>query len=342
MTTLPNIAVLGATGVVGREILNILEENKVEFNSIKFLASSRSKGSKIEFKGKQYTVEEADENSFKDVNICLASAGGETSKKFAPIAAACGCVYIDNSSAFRMDEDVPLVIAGVNDDDLKKHKGIIANPNCSTSQLMLPLKALDEKYKVKRMIVSTYQAVSGAGLKAINELTDNTKVNLVGMPFDPKAFKYEIGFNVIPQIDVFCDNGYTKEEMKVTNETRKILHFSPDIKISCTAVRVPVYIGHSEAVTVEFEEKVDAKEAREVLKNAWGVEVVDDIQNFVYPTPKDAAGKNPVFVGRIRNSIAFDNGLDFFCVADNLRIGAALNTVRIAQKVIEMNLWQRR
>ena len=336
---LPNIAVLGATGVVGREILSILEENKVEYNSIKFLASKRSAGSTIEFKGEKHTVVETTPEAFEGVNICLASAGGETSKKYAPIAASKGCVFIDNSSAFRMDENVPLVIAGVNDEDLKKHKGIIANPNCSTSQLMLPLKALDNKYKVKRMIVSTYQAVSGAGLKAINELTDNIKTNLVGMPYEPSAFKYEIAFNVIPQIDTFCENGYTKEEMKVTNETRKILHFSDDIKISCTAVRVPVYIGHSESVSVEFENKVDADEARELLKNTQGVEVVDDIDNFVYPTPKDAAGKNPVYVGRIRNSIAFDNGLEFFCVADNLRIGAALNTVRIAQKVIEMELY---
>ena len=336
---LPNLAVLGATGVVGREILNILDENDVKYNSIKFLASKRSAGSTIEFKGEKHTVIEATDDVFDNVDICLASAGGETSKRFAPVAAKKGCVFIDNSSAFRMDKDVPLVIAGVNDEDLRKHKGIISNPNCSTSQLMLPLKALDEKFKVKRLIVSTYQAVSGAGLKAINELTDNTKTNLVGMPFEPSAFKYEIAFNVIPQIDVFCENGYTKEEMKVTNETRKILHFSDDIKISCTAVRVPVYIGHSEAVTVEFENKIDAKSATEVLKNAWGVEVVDDTANFVYPTPKDAAGKNPVYVGRIRNSIAFDNGLDFFCVADNLRIGAALNTVRIAQKVIEMELY---
>ncbi len=336
---MPNLAVLGATGVVGREILNILAENKVEYNSIKFLASKRSAGSTIEFKGENHTVIEATDDVFDDIDICLASAGGETSKRFAPVAAKKGCVFIDNSSAFRMENDVPLVIAGVNDEDLRKHKGIIANPNCSTSQLMLPLKALDEKYKVKRLIVSTYQAVSGAGLKAINELTENIKTNLVGMPYEPSAFKYEIAFNVIPQIDAFCENGYTKEEMKVTNETRKILHFDESIKISCTAVRVPVYIGHSEAVSVEFENKVNAKEARELLKNTWGVELRDDISTFTYPTPKDAAGKNPVYIGRIRDSIAFDNGLEFFCVADNLRIGAALNTVRLAQKVIEMELY---
>ncbi len=336
---LPNIAVLGATGVVGREILNILEESNIQYNSIKFLASARSKGSNIEFKGQNHTVVEAVDEEFDDVNICLASAGGETSKRFAPVAAKKGCVFIDNSSAFRMDKDIPLVIAGVNDEDLKNHKGIIANPNCSTSQLMLPLKALNDKYKIKRLIVSTYQAVSGAGLKAINELTDNIKINLVGMPYEPSAFKYEIAFNVIPQIDTFCENGYTKEEMKVANETRKILHLSDDVKISCTAVRVPVYIGHSEAVSVEFVNKVNAQEARELLKNTWGVEVRDDIATYTYPTPKDAAGKDPVLVGRIRDSIAFDNGLEFFCVADNLRIGAALNTVRLAQKVIEMGLY---
>ncbi len=336
---LPNIAVLGATGVVGREILNILQENKVEYDSIKFLASSRSAGSVIEFKGQNYTVIEAKDDVFDDIDICLASAGGETSKRFAPVAAKKGCVFIDNSSAFRMEKDVPLVIVGVNDEDLKNHKGIIANPNCSTSQLMLPLKALDDKYKVKRLIVSTYQAVSGAGLKAINELTDNIKTNLVGMPYEPSCFKYEIAFNVIPQIDSFVENGYTKEEMKVVNETRKILHLSENVKISATAVRVPVYIGHSEAVSVEFENKVDAESARELLKNTWGVELRDDISDYTYPTPKEAAGKNPVYVGRIRDSIAFDNGLEFFCVADNLRIGAALNTVRIAQKVIEMELY---
>ncbi len=336
---LPNIAVLGATGVVGREILNILQENKVEYDSIKFLASSRSAGSVIEFKGQNYAVIEAKDDVFDDIDICLASAGGETSKRFAPVAAKKGCVFIDNSSAFRMEKDVPLVIVGVNDEDLKNHKGIIANPNCSTSQLMLPLKALDDKYKVKRLIVSTYQAVSGAGLKAINELTDNIKTNLVGMPYEPSCFKYEIAFNVIPQIDSFVENGYTKEEMKVVNETRKILHLSENVKISATAVRVPVYIGHSEAVSVEFENKVDAESARELLKNTWGVELRDDISDYTYPTPKEAAGKNPVYVGRIRDSIAFDNGLEFFCVADNLRIGAALNTVRIAQKVIEMELY---
>lgn len=335
----PNLAVLGATGVVGREILSILEEQKVEFNDIKLLSSKRSAGSKLQFAGKEYTVLEATPEVFEGVNIVLASAGASTSKVLAPEAAKRGAVFIDNSSAFRMEEDVPLVIAGVNDDDLKLHKGIIANPNCSTSQLMLVLKPLNDYAKIKRLIVSTYQAVSGAGLAAMNELTDNTKVNLIGMPYESKVFKHEIGFNLLPQIDVFTDNGYTKEEMKVTNETRKILHLDKSVPISCTAVRVPVYRGHSEAVTIEFEKEISPEKTRELLENAYGVKVYDDIDNYIYPTPKECAGKDPVYVGRIRKSIAFDNGIDLFCVADNLRIGAALNTVRLAMKVIEMGLY---
>ncbi len=335
----PDLAVLGATGVVGREILSILEEQQVEFNSIKLLSSSRSAGSKMTFAGKEYTVEEAVPESFTGVNVVLASAGGSTSLKLAPEAAKRGAVFIDNSSAFRMEKDVPLVIAGVNDDDLKLHKGIIANPNCSTSQLMLVLKPLNDYAKIKRLIVSTYQAVSGAGLAAMNELTDNTKVNLIGMPYENKVFKHEIGFNLIPQIDVFTENGYTKEEMKVTNETRKILHLDPSVSISCTAVRVPVYRGHSEAVTIEFEKEITPEVTKELLKDAYGIKLEDDIENYVYPTPKECAGKDPVFVGRIRKSLAFDNAIDLFCVADNLRIGAALNTVRLAQKVIEMELY---
>ncbi len=337
--SLPNIAVLGATGVVGREILNILIENNVKYNTIKFLASKKSAGKQIEFKGEMHTIVEATPEAFEGVNIVLASAGGATSLALAPEAVKRGCVYIDNSSAFRMVKGTPLVIAGVNDDDLKTHKGIVANPNCSTSQLMLALKPLHDYAKIKRMIVSTYQAVSGAGLAAINELTENTKASLAGQKYENQAFKHNIGFNVIPQIDVFCDNGYTKEEMKVTNETKKILHLDENTPISCTAVRVPVYRGHSETVTVEFEKPIDEKKAREILENAYGVEVIDDTENFQYPTPLHAASKDPVYVGRIRKNIAFDNAIDFWCVADNLRIGAALNTVRIAQKIIEMKLY---
>ena len=337
--TKPNIAILGATGVVGREITKIVDELKVEFNGIKFLSSARSAGTKIEFQGKMYTVEEAKPESFDGVNIVLASAGASTSKLFAPEIVKRGGVLVDNSSAFRMEADVPLVIAYVNDEDLRRHKGIVANPNCSTSQLMLVLKPLIDKNPMKRLIVSTYQAVSGAGLAAINELTDNIKARLAGENFENKCFKKPIAFNVIPQIDVFCENGYTKEEMKVVNETKKILHLPQDLPISCTAARVPVYNGHSEAVDIEFENEITPDEVREILKNSFGVKVIDNPDNFEYPTTCDASGVDPVFAGRIRKNLAFKNGISLWCVADNLRIGAALNTVRICKKLIEMELY---
>lgn len=339
MTRRPNIAILGATGVVGREITQILDELKIEYNDIKFLSSAKSAGTKIEFQGKIYTVEEAKPESFDGINIVLASAGGSTSQKFAPEIVKRGGVLIDNSSAFRMDKDVPLVIATVNDEDLRQHKGIVANPNCSTSQLMLVLKPLHEKAKIKRLIVSTYQAVSGAGLAAINELKADTEAHMRGEGFENKAFKKPISFNVIPQIDVFTENGYTKEEMKVANETKKILHLPQDLPISCTAVRVPVYRGHSEAVDIEFEEEISSEEVRKILNETFGVTVIDDTDNYEYPTTRDADGVDPVFVGRIRKNLAFKNGISLWCVADNLRIGAALNTVRICQKIIEMDLF---
>jgi len=339
----PNIAILGATGVVGREITKITEELNIEFNTIKFLSSAKSAGSKIRFKGGEYIVEEATPSSFDGVDIVMASAGGTISQKFAPEIIKRGGLIIDNSSAFRMEESVPLVIAGVNDEDLRMHKGIISNPNCSTSQLMLALKPLNKKFGIKRLIVSTYQAVSGAGLNAINELKEDTEAYLRDEKFENKCFKKPISFNVIPQIDVFCENGYTKEEMKVVNETKKILHLNDDIPISCTAARVPVFNGHSEAVDVEFEgvngDDVSPMEVREILENSYGIKVIDDINNFEYPTTRDANGVNPVFIGRIRKNLAFKNGISFWCVADNIRIGAALNTVRICKKIIEMNLW---
>ena len=337
----PNIAILGATGVVGREITKITDELGVEFNSIKFLSSAKSAGTKLTFQGKEYTLEEATPESFEGIDIVMASAGGSTSQKFAPEIIKRGGLIIDNSSAFRMEKDVPLVIAGVNDDDLRQHKGIIANPNCSTSQLMLALEPLNKKFGIKRLIVSTYQAVSGAGLAAINELREDTEANLKGEKFENKCFKKPISFNVIPQIDVFCENGYTKEEIKVVNETKKILHLADDTPISCTAARVPVCNGHSEAVDVEFAVNVEPNEVREILNNAYGIKVIDDIDNFGYPTTRDASGVDPVFVGRIRKNLAFENGISFWCVADNIRIGAALNTVRICKKVIEMGVWGR-
>ena len=332
------IAILGATGVVGREITKITEELNVEFESIKFLSSAKSAGSKVTFKGQEYTVIEATPEVFDDVDIVMASAGGSTSQKFAPEIVKRGGVIIDNSSAFRMEKDVPLVIAGVNDEDLRKHKGIIANPNCSTSQLMLVLEPL-KQFGLKRLIVSTYQAVSGAGLAAINELKEDTIANLEGKPFENKCFKKPISFNVIPQIDVFCENGYTKEEMKVVNETRKILHLDESTMISCTAARVPVFNGHSEAVDIEFNEEVSPEKVREILTNAYGIKVIDKPADFEYPTTRDASGVDPVFVGRIRKNLAFNNGISLWCVADNLRIGAALNTVRICKRVIEMGLF---
>lgn len=338
----PNIAILGATGVVGRNITKIVDELKIDFNTIKFLSSAKSAGTKIEFQGKEYTVEETVPDSFNGIDIVLASAGGTTSQKYAPEIVKRGGMIIDNSSAFRMEKDVPLVIAGVNDEDLRWHKGIVANPNCSTSQLMLVLEPL-KKFGIKRLIVSTYQSVSGAGLAAINELRADTEANLKGEKFVNKCFKKPISFNIIPQIDSFCENGYTKEEMKVVNETRKILHLSPDVKISCTAARVPVYIGHSEAVDIEFNEnggkEVTPEEVRNILSNSFGVKVIDNPSEFEYPTTRDAEGVDPVFVGRIRKNLGFDNGISLWCVADNLRIGAALNTVRICQSVIKMGLW---
>ena len=335
----PRLAVLGATGVVGRHILEILEQLEVPYESIKLLSSAKSAGSRLNFDGVEHIVEEAKPETFDDVDIVLASAGASTSKKFAPEIVKRGGLIIDNSSAFRMEEQVPLVIAGVNDDDLKEHAGIIANPNCSTSQLILALKPLHELATIKRMIVSTYQSVSGAGLAAINELKENTKARLEEKPFTPVKFTQEIAFNCIPQIDEFCENGYTKEEMKVVNETKKILHLDENLPISCTAARVPVYNGHSEAVDIEFEEHVTPDEVREILSKSFGLKVIDSPENFEYPTTRDASGVDPVFVGRIRKNLAFDNGISLWCVADNLRIGAALNTVRICKKVIEMGLY---
>lgn len=335
----PNLAILGATGVVGRKIREIITELNVEFESIKFLSSAKSAGTEIEFQGKTYVMEEATPESFDGVDIVLASAGGSTSKKFTPEIVKRGGMIIDNSSAFRMEKDVPLVIAGVNDDDLKNHKGIVANPNCSTSQLMLVLKPLHEKAKIKRLIVSTYQAVSGAGKNGIDELRADVDAHLKGEVYPNEVFKKPISFNVIPQIDVFEENGYTKEELKVVNETKKILHLAEETPISCTAVRVPVFTGHSEAVDIEFEENITPDEVREILSNSFGVEVIDNPANFEYPTTRDAENVDPVFVGRVRKNLAFKNGISLWCVADNLRIGAALNTVRLCKKVIEMGLF---
>ena len=328
------LALVGATGLVGRKALQVLEEFNLPISEYAFFCSSRSAGQKIKFMGKEYITRELKEDSFDEgFDFAIFSAGGDTSKKFSPIAASKGCIVVDNSSAFRMDPTVPLVVPEVNMDSAFKNHGIIANPNCSTIQAVIPLKALDEKYKIKRVVYSTYQAVSGGGKLAVDDFY-NTQKGL-----EPKKWPHPIYNNCLPHIDVFLENGYTKEEMKVVNETKKILHLDDSTMISCTAARVPVFNGHSEAVDIEFNEEVSPEKVREILSNAYGVKVIDNPANFEYPTTRDASGVDPVFVGRIRKNLAFNNGISLWCVADNLRIGAALNTVRICKRVIEMGLF---
>ena len=324
-----NIAIVGATGMVGRTFLKVLEEVNLPAESYTLLASSRSAGTKLTFLGKEYEVQELTENSFDGMDIALFSAGGSTSEKFAPIAASKGCLVIDNSSAWRMDPEVPLVVPEVNPEDIKKHKGIIANPNCSTIQAMVALRPLQEKYGIKRIVYSTYQAVSGAGLGGYNDL----KNGINGEP--PKKFNHPIFNNCLPQIDVFLPNGYTKEEMKMVNETRKILG-DDNMKITATTVRVPVFDCHSESINVELEKPFDLGELRECLENAPGLVVQDDIDNCVYPMACTAVGTNETYVGRIRRDESVENGVNLWVVADNIRKGAATNAVQIAQKYIEM------
>ncbi len=324
-----NIAIVGATGMVGRTFLKVLEEVKLPAKSYTLLASSRSAGSKLTFLGKEYEVQELTENSFDGMDIALFSAGGSTSEKFAPIAASKGCLVIDNSSAWRMDPEVPLVVPEVNAEDIKWNKGIIANPNCSTIQAMVALRPLQLKYGIKRIVYSTYQAVSGAGLGGYNDLKNGIKGEA------PQKFNHPIFSNCLPQIDVFLPNGYTKEEMKMVNETRKILGDN-DMKITATTVRVPVFDCHSESINVELEKPFDLDELKECLKNAPGLVVEDDIDNCIYPMPCTVAGKNETFVGRIRRDESVENGVNLWVVADNIRKGAATNAVQIAQKFIEM------
>ncbi|WP_457642447.1 aspartate-semialdehyde dehydrogenase [Persephonella sp.] len=332
-----NIAILGATGAVGQTMIKVLEERNFPIDELKLLASPRSAGKELEYMGVKYKVEPVTPESFEGIDIALFSAGGSRSKEWAPIAVEKGAVVIDNSSAFRMDDDVPLVVPEVNPEDVKWHKGIIANPNCSTIQMVVAINPIHKSKKIKKVFVSTYQAVSGAGATAIRDLEEETKAHFEGKYYYPEALPAHIAFNVIPHIDVFLDNDYTKEEMKMVNETRKIMH-APDIKVSPTCVRVPVFYGHSETVVIETEEPVTPEEAREILKNAPGVIVEDDPKNNVYPMPIDVAGKDEVFVGRIRKDLIFDNGLSMWIVADNLRKGAATNAVQIAELLVEYEL----
>jgi len=332
-----NIAVLGATGAVGQTMLKVLEERSFPVGEIRLLASEKSAGKELEFMGIKYKVQPVSPEAFEGIDIALFSAGGSRSKQWAPVAVEKGAVVIDNSSAFRMEDDVPLVVPEVNPEDVKWHKGIIANPNCSTIQMVVALNPIHKAKKIKKVIVSTYQAVSGAGATAIKDLTEETKAYFEGKYYYPEALPNHIAFNVIPHIDVFLENNYTKEEMKMFHETRKIMH-APDVKVSATCVRVPVFYGHSETVVIETEEPVSPEEARELLKNAPGIILEDDPENNVYPMPVEVAGKDEVFVGRIRKDLAFENGLSMWVVADNLRKGAATNAVQIAELLIEYNL----
>lgn len=324
-----NLAVVGATGMVGRTFLKVLEERQLPIDNFYVMASSRSAGSTLSFNGKDYIVEELTEHSFdKPIDIALFSAGGGTSAKFAPIAAEHGCIVIDNSSQWRMDPNVPLIVPEVNPEDISWHKNIIANPNCSTIQAMVALKPLDDKFKIKRVVYSTYQAVSGAGVAGWKDLENGLKGEA------PKKFPHPIANNCLPHIDVFLENGYTKEEEKMINETRKILHH-PELKVTATTVRVPVFDSHSESINIEFENAFDMKDVFETLKNAPGVILEDDPQNNVYPLAINAAGHDEVYIGRIRRDESVENGINIWVVADNIRKGAATNAVQIAEVIIK-------
>ena len=329
-----NVAVAGATGAVGRKILEILEERKFPVATLKALASAKSVGQTLTFNGGPVTVEELNENSFEGVDISLFSAGASVSRQFAPSAVKSGCIVIDNSSAFRMEPDVPLVVPEVNPDAINSNAGIIANPNCSTIQMVVVLKPIHDKFKIKRVVVSTYQSVSGSGQKAINELQNQTKNLLDEKTAELNVYPHQIAFNCIPHIDIFLDNGYTKEEMKMIDETRKILG-DPSIMVSPTTVRVPVFYSHSESINVETLRPINAREVRELLSGMDGIRVTDNPETNEYPLAIDGAGKDEVFVGRIRDDISCENAVNFWVVSDNLRKGAALNAVQIAEYLIE-------
>ncbi len=334
-----NVAVVGATGAVGNEMVKTLEQRDFPVKNLKLLASKRSVGKKMKFKGEDIPVYELTEDSFQDIQIALFSAGASVSKQYAPLAAAAGAVVIDNSSAFRQEPDIPLVVPEVNPHAIAQYKnrGIIANPNCSTIQMVVALKPIHDVARIKRVIVATYQAVSGTGQKAIDELETQVRQLFNFKPVTPNVYPHQIAFNCLPHIDVFFENGYTKEEMKMYYETKKIMEDS-SITVSATCVRVPVFYGHSEAVHMELEKKLTANEVREILSKAPGVIVVDDPSHNLYPLAIEAAGKDEVFVGRIREDLAFENGIAFWVVADNIRKGAALNAVQIAEILLNKYL----
>src|SRR5579859_6484332 len=330
----PRVAIVGATGAVGIEMIKTLEKRNFPVGKLTLLASARSTGKKLPFRGQEVAVTELKRDSFKDIDIALFSAGGSISKEFAPIAAAAGCVVVDNSSAFRMDDAVPLVIPEINPDDVKKHKGIIANPNCTTAITLMALYPLHRAFGVKRIFASSYQAVSGTGAKAMEELERQVEQVVNKQPVTKEVYPHQIAFNVLPHVDSFLDNGYTKEEMKMENEGRKIMHH-PAFRASVTCVRVPVYRAHSVAVSAEFDKPVTAEAARNVLSRAPGIDVVDAPEKKEYPLPLYVAEKYNCQVGRIRMDRALDNGLCFWVAGDQLLKGAALNAVQIAEELMK-------
>ena len=333
------VAIVGATGMVGQEFIKVLEQRNFPVESLDLLASDRSAGKKLYFNHREIEVKETTPESFKGIDIALFSAGADISRYFAPLAVQAGAAVVDNSSAWRMDPKVPLVVPEINVEDIKKHKGIIANPNCSTIQMVVPLYPLHKTNPIKRIIASTYQSVSGTGIAAMDELTNQTKQVLNGQTVVPHVYSHQIAFNVLPEIDVFLDNAYTKEEWKMVEETRKIMH-DDNIAVSATCVRVPVFIGHSEAVTVEFTNSISPDEARRILSQSPGVKLMDDPAISLYPQAYSAAGTDDVYVGRIRRDVSHSNSLVMWIVADNIRKGAALNSVQIAEEMIKRD-WLR-
>jgi len=323
-----NIAIVGASGAVGQAMLQVVKERKLPYDNLYLFASARSAGKQVEFNGKTITIEELTPQSFdRGIDIALFSAGGGTSKEYAPIAAKKGCVVIDNSSAWRMDPEVPLVVPEVNPQDIWEHKGIIANPNCSTIQAVVALAPLHKAYGIHRVIYTTFQSVSGAGNKGMEDLKRTANGEA------PQHFPYPIAGNCIPHIDAFGDDGYTFEEIKMINETRKILH-APEIQATATTVRVPVFVGHSESINITLDKPFELTDIRRVLEEAPGIVVQDDVENKVYPTPRETAGTDPVYVGRIRRDFSADNSLNLWVVADNVRKGAATNAVQIAEVLL--------
>jgi aspartate-semialdehyde dehydrogenase len=326
-----HVAIVGATGMVGQEFIKVLQQRNFPVASINLYASDRSAGKKLYVGHQEIEVKETAPDSFQNIDIALFSAGSEISRYFSPIAAKSGALVVDNSAAFRMEPKVPLVVPEINPEDIKLHEGIIANPNCSTIQMVVALYPLHKVNPIKRIVVSTYQSVSGTGAVAMEELTTQAKLVLEGQNVVPHVYPHQIGFNLLPEIDVFLDNGYTKEEWKMVDETRKIMH-APDMAISATCVRVPVFIAHSEAVNIEFTDPMSPEEARQILAKAPGVKVLDDPSVSLYPMPWLAAGSDDVYVGRIRSDASHQRGLVMWVVSDNLRKGAALNAIQIAEE----------